>query len=97
MSRPAFSEQTDLVSWLILAYVYLNPDAKDTVDGVEQWWLNGAEASMDSKAVGDALDRLVKLGWLVCCTRPGTGAVYGLNRDRQATLGMMLERASEGR
>ena len=97
MDRPAFSEQRDLVSWLILAYLYLNPDAKDTVDGVKQWWLNGSDASMDSRTVRDALDHLVKVGWLLSCTRPGTGAVYGLNRDRQATLGRMLERASTAR
>jgi hypothetical protein len=97
MDRPTFSEQTDLVAWLILAYLYLNPDAKDTVDGVKQWWLNGIDATMESRKVQGALDHLVKLGWLVSCTRRGNGAVYALNKDRQATLGMMLERASEAR
>lgn len=93
MDRPAFLEQTDIVSWLILAYVHLNPDAKDTVEGVEQWWLNGVEASMDSRTVERALNHLVNMGWLVCSTHQGTRAVYGLKRDRRATLGKMLERA----
>lgn len=94
MDRPAFFEQTDTVSWLILAYLYLNPDAKDTVDGVEQWWLNGADVSMDSGTVESALNHLVKSGWLVSTTRQGTGVVYGLNRDRRTTLGTMFERPS---
>ena len=93
MDRPALLDQTDTVSWLILAYLHSNPDAKDTVDGVEQWWLNGVEVTTDSRTVEGALNHLVNMGWLVCTTRRGTRAVYGLNRDRRATLGKMLERA----
>ena len=97
MDRPAFFEQTDIVSWLILAYLYSNPDAKDTVDGVQQWWLNGTGANMDSRTVHDALQHLVELGWLASNTLQGTGAVYGLHRERRALLGKMLERAPEAR
>ena len=88
MDRPAFFEQTNVVSWFILAYLYSNPDAKDTVDGVERWWLKGIEASTDSNTVQGSLDHLVKLGWLVSNNRRGTGTVYGLRRLQPArTLG----------
>ena len=41
MNRPAFFEHNDAVAWLILGYLCSHPDAKDTAEGVEKWWLNG--------------------------------------------------------
>ena len=95
MDRPAFSKQTDLVSWLILAYLYLNPDAKDTVDGIEKWWVNGVEANTNGTTVRNSLDYLVKSGWLVSSERQGTGRVYGLDKDRRETLQQFLQPTGE--
>jgi hypothetical protein len=86
MDRPALFEHNDAVAWLILGYLYSHPDAKDTVDGVEKWWLNEMEVSMDARTVQGSLDQLVKLGWLVSYRRQGTGVVYGLNRKRREKL-----------
>ena len=36
-------EHNDVVAWLILGYLFSHPDAKDTVDGVEKWWLKGMD------------------------------------------------------
>jgi len=91
MDRPALLH-TDVVAWLILGYLYSNPDAKDTVDGVEKWWLNGMEISIDETAVRGSLDHLVTLGWLISHERRGTGIVYGLNKDRRDKLRRFLER-----
>ena len=41
MDKPAWFDHNDVVAWLILGYLCSHPDAKDTVDGVEKWWLNG--------------------------------------------------------
>ena len=95
MDKPALSEYHAAVAWLILGYLLSHPDAKDTVDGVEKWWLNGMEISIDATAVRGSLDHLVKLGWLLSSERQGTGIVYGLNKDRRDRLRQFLERASD--
>ena len=91
MDRLALFEHNDALAWLILGYLYSHPDAKDTVDGVEKWWLNDMEINMDARTVQGSLDRLVKLGWLVSDQRHGTGVVYGLNRNRRDKLRKFLE------
>ena len=95
MDRPAFVEHTDAVAWLILGYLSCHPDAKDTVDGVEKWWLNAMEINMDARTVRGSLDHLVKLGWLVSYQRQGSGMVYGLNRERRERLRKFLEDTAE--
>ena len=97
MDRPAFFEHNDALAWLILGYLSSHPDAKDTVDGVEKWWLNAMEIDMDSRTVRGSLDHLVKLGWLVSYQRQGSGVVYGLNRDRWETLRNFLEDTAKSR
>jgi hypothetical protein len=95
MDKPALSEYHAAVAWLILGYLLSHPDAKDTVDGVEKWWLKGKDISMEARAVQGALDHLVKLGWLVSSERMGTGAVYGLNGDHREKLWQFLHSTSD--
>jgi len=100
MSGPALFERNDfenndVVAWLILGYLCSHPDAKDTADGVEKWWLNGMEISMDARSVQGSLDYLVRMGWLVSSQRQGTGMVYGLNADRRDKLRKFLQCTSD--
>ena len=95
MDRPALLEYTDPVAWLILGYLYSHPDAKDTVDGVEKWWLHGMEIRMDVTTVQSSLEQLVSSGWLVSSQRQGSGVVYGLNRERRETLRRFLQSTAE--
>ena len=76
----------DFVAWLILGYLSRHPDAKDTAEGVEKWWLSAKGVDVDARAVRISLDYLVKLGWLVSSQRTGTGTVFGLNGERRDKL-----------
>jgi len=91
MAKLAWFDHSDAVAWLILGYLCSYPDAKDTVDGVEKWWLNDMDISMDARTVQNSLDHLVKLGWLVSRERQGSGVVYGLNEDRREKLLQFLQ------
>ena len=95
MDRPAFLEHNEALAWMILGYLLSNPDAKDTVDGIEKWWLSSLEIDRDARTVRGSLDHLVKLGWLVAYQRQGSGVVYGLNRDRREKLRKFLESAAD--
>jgi hypothetical protein len=93
MNRPAF-EHNDVVAWVILGYLFSHPDAKDTAEGVEKWWLNGQEINVNVRVVRGSLDYLVRLGWLVSSDRQGSEMVYGLNGDRRNKLRQFLEGTS---
>jgi hypothetical protein len=93
MNRPAF-EHNDVVAWVILGYLFSHPDAKDTAEGVEKWWLNGQEINVNARVVRGSLDYLVRLGWLVSSDRQGSEMVYGLNGDRRNKLRQFLEDTS---
>jgi hypothetical protein len=100
MSGPTLFDSTnnssnDVVAWLILGYLCSNPEAKDTAEGVEKWWLNDMEINLDARDVQGALDCLVRLGWLVSSERQGTGMVYGLNGDRRDRLRQFLRCMSD--
>jgi hypothetical protein len=96
MNKSLFVEEDndanyDIAAWLILGYLCSHPDAKDTAEGVEKWWLNGKGTHVESKIVRAALAYLVKLGWLVSTERKGSGMVYGLNGDRRKKLRQFIE------
>ena len=89
MDKPASFEHRD-IAWLILSYLWRCPDAKDTVEGIQQWWITGLQGSTHARRVQRALDDLVKAGWLLSSERRGTGIVYGLNADRRQELRLIL-------
>ena len=96
MNKSLFVEEDnnanyDMAAWLILGYLCSHPDAKDTAEGVEKWWLNGKGTHVESKVVRASLDYLVNLGWLVSKERKGSGMVYGLNEDRRKKLRQFIE------
>jgi len=79
------------MAWLILGYLCSHPDAKDTAEGVEKWWLNGVGISVDVEVVRGSLDYLVKLGWIMATSRHAGVTVYGLNQNRRHALQGFLE------
>lgn len=91
MSRPDLFDHNDVVAWLILGYLCSHPDAKDTAEGVEKWWLNGQEIHVDARVVRGSLDYLVRVGWLASRERQGSGMVYWLKGDRRDKLRQFLQ------
>lgn len=81
-----FSEDNDVVAWLILGYFCSYPDAKDTAEAVGNWWLNGEGIDVDAEVLRGSLDYLVRLGWLRETARPAGITVYGLNQKRRSLL-----------
>jgi hypothetical protein len=91
MSRPDFVEENDVVAWLILGYLCSHPDAKDTVEGVGSWWLNGEGIDVETEVVRGSLDYLVNLGWLTAIKRHAGVTVYALNQNRRHVLQRFLQ------
>jgi hypothetical protein len=95
MDKPGLLEHRD-IAWLILGYLSRCPDAKDTVEGVQQWWMTGLQGSTHARRVQGALDELVKAGWLLSSELRGTGIVYGLNADRRQELRLIVSPRRHG-
>ena len=94
MNRPDFSEDNNVVAWLILGYLCSHPDAKDTAEGIGRWWLRGEGIDIDTDAVRGSLAYLVKRGWLTATEGYAGLTLYGLNKNRQYALRQFLQNHS---
>lgn len=48
----------------VMEYVVENPDAKDTLEGIDRWWLRGSGPNPSRNQVECALNALVHAGWM---------------------------------
>jgi hypothetical protein len=65
----------------ILSYLVDHPDAKDTIQGILQWWLSHGGTPWRQEEVQAALDGLVARGWLTHRHTPSCQMLYGMNID----------------
>jgi hypothetical protein len=94
MNRPDFSEDNNVVAWLILGYLCSYPDAKDTAEGIGKWWLRGKGIDADTDVLRGSLAYLVKRGWLTATEGSAGLSLYGLNKNRQDALRQFLQSQS---
>jgi hypothetical protein len=80
----------------ILLYVVENPDAKDTLDGINEFWLSGRRVHHGKNKVRAVLEFLVESkGWLTKSKAGASVTLYGLNKDRLSEIKSFLEQAGE--
>jgi hypothetical protein len=79
------------VVWLLLGYLYIYPEAKDTAEGITNWWLRACEVMVNKTDVEEALNELVMSGWLTATDRSTSHLIYGLNRARIVELQELFE------
>ncbi len=66
----------------VLGYLVEHLEAKDTMQGIMQWWLLDGRPPVRPSDVSAALEDLVVRGWITA-TSLGPGAVlYGLDKTR---------------
>ena len=66
----------------ILTYLAARPQAQDTLDGIEQWWLLERHIERHSDLVRAAVDTLLADGWLVEAEGKDGQRRYRLNPER---------------
>ena len=94
MNRPDFSEDNNVVAWLILGYLCSHPDAKDTAEGIGRWWLRGEGIEADRDVVRGSLAYLENRGWLTAAGGHVGLIRDGLNKTRQDELQQFLQSQS---
>ena len=91
MERPDQSSTSKNVVWLLLEYLYSHPNAKDTAEGIANWWLRAHGVMVNEMGVKEALNELVMSGWLIATGRITSHPIYSLNRARIVELQQLLQ------
>ena len=75
----------------ILRYLQGHPDAKDTLEGIAQWWLLKEWTERKYDQIEDSLSDLVSRGLVIERRREGMPPYYWLNRAKQDEITEFLK------
>ena len=84
------------MSRAILRYLIKCPDAKDTIEGIRDWWLPRDFISREKITVQEALDDLVSRGWVTERKCGSAKKIYGLNKNRLKEIQDFLRKPGNG-
>lgn len=62
----------------ILLYFFLNPQARDTLEGIRLWIGSGTDELVDEE-IEEALADMMRRNWITARTSPVSGTLYGLS------------------
>lgn len=74
----------------ILEYLVKQPEAKDTLEGIMDWWLPATHPRARLEELERVLKHLVKRKW-VTVTEAGPLVVYGLDQERLGEIKAYLQ------
>jgi len=75
----------------ILRYVVAHPDAKDTIDGIQKWWLPKDIKLEGKRKTEEALNFLAAKGWLNIRSSPQSETIYSLNENSSEEIDAFLK------
>src|SRR5262249_27359450 len=78
----------------ILQYLVEHPDAKDTIEGILKWWLDGRVWKRGK--VQRALNLLISKEWLTKRETVPSKEIYGINKDRHQEIRSFLQHCVAG-
>ena len=75
----------------ILRYVIAHPSAKDTINGIEKWWLSKNLGGEGKRKIAESLNLLVVKGWLIARCSPQSETIYSLNENKLLEINAFLK------
>jgi hypothetical protein len=78
----------------ILRYLVAHPKAKDTISGIEKWWLSKNVSLEGRSKLHESLELLVLKGWLVSRGSPQSETIYSLNEKKVREIEEFIEEGS---
>ena len=90
MSEHRLSRE-EKIALQILRYMEEHPQAKDTIEGISQWWLAHEGGRYRLTEVERAMSRLVAEGLIVANKRKGSARCYGANPRKLEAISKILK------
>jgi hypothetical protein len=84
------SSNEEKIARQILRYVDEHPQAKDTIEGISQWWLTHEGGRYKVGEVERAVLRLVSADLIVANERKGSARCYGANPRKLEAISKIL-------
>ena len=75
----------------ILRYLEAHPNAKDTVEGIAQWWVLREWSVTRFEEVEKALALLISEGLIVETRREGSPPFYRLNQEKKGLISEIIK------
>lgn len=88
--RNQLEKETE-ISRAILHYLQVHPDAKDTLQGIAEWWLLKEWTEQKFQQIEASISDLVSRGLVVERRREGSSPYYWLNRTKQDEISRILK------
>lgn len=83
----------------ILSYLAEHPDAKDTIEGIIEWWLLEQKIKHQADIVKEALEELINKGLIMERKNKNAHSYYQLNQgeyEKIRILGIKKSRSKKG-
>ncbi|MGE0824923.1 MAG: hypothetical protein AB7G75_17810 [Candidatus Binatia bacterium] len=75
----------------ILRYLLANPTAKDSIQGITNWWLPQISGRLGKRKIKASLDLLVSKGWLIGRSSLQSEIIYWLNESKVMEIEKFLD------
>ena len=79
------------IAFEILAYLVEHPDARDTADGIAQWWILEQCVKRQAPLVNEAIDYLVEKKFIVGHKAKDSKTHYRINRLKVKEVAALLK------
>jgi hypothetical protein len=80
----------------ILMYLVENQRAKDTLEGIVEWWLLDRIIKSQTMRVREALAELVERGWVLKEVGEDSRIRYSINAEKLEEISSFLKQGQEG-
>lgn len=91
MNEEPYTTEAWDITQEILCYLEHYPEAKDTVEGIAQWWLRGEGSERSRKDVERAVILLLSQGLILETCRMGVPPYYQRNPQHCETIAKILK------
>jgi hypothetical protein len=91
LSPKLYSAEEKQIARDILSYLKKHPEAKDTLDGITQWWLLEEWNHRMRLRVQNAVSFLLSKDLIFETQRQGSPPYYQLNRQKRAEIAKILK------
>jgi hypothetical protein len=85
------SQEESKIAFLLLKYLQKTPDARDTLEGIIEWWLFQERIDLSSQRVKNVLSYLIAEKVMRTRIFNNQRICYELNPEKKSDLGLVIK------